>query len=62
MSSNVNFNLSNMPPAGWIALISVLAMVTGKLFQLDFLFWLGVILFVFDIIAIIVSVVIDLAR
>jgi hypothetical protein len=57
MGSNFNFDLSSMPPAGWVTLIAVVTMLIGKLFELDFLFFLGLFLLVVLIIVLIIYMI-----
>ena len=41
MAHNFNFDLGNMPPIGWAALVMIIAMGAGKLSLVDGLFNLG---------------------
>lgn len=47
MSNNFNFDLGNMPPIGWAILIAIIILFIGKMFELSFLFNLGVFMLAF---------------
>lgn len=55
MTNHLHFNLGDMPPIGWAALIMIIAMATGKLFSVDWLFNLGAIGFGLIVIFVLVA-------
>ena len=58
MSKNFHFDLGNMPPAGWLVLIMIIAMGAGRLFEVSWLFKLGA----FGLGAVVVMLLIALAK
>ena len=54
---NFNLDLGKMPPAGWISLIAIIAILMGYFMNIPILFYLGIIVFVIILILAIIAMI-----
>jgi len=57
---NFYIKLGDLPPIAWMLIVGIALMIVGKLVELNFLFWLGVIILIIVGVGLIIGMLQDL--